>query len=280
VVGDSFTGGASLSDADTLSAQLSGMAQIGVYNAGPTWTWSAVDGVIKRLHLSGGLVVWQISERVDIPIRAGEPVKLEVRILKALFPENSRWYANARMALRIANGFYQYSPLQILTARLFFGLENDRWLPNPPAHSVVMKALSNGQEMAFFVGEIQNFARERPTAPDYFIDLQKSIKATGNKMVVLMVPDKYNVYYPLLKGSPTPPPEGNSMFGMLAKNLRWNGVPVLDLTPAFRQQAARDLRDGRYLYWMDDTHWSPIGVKVAAGELLKYLRESGLEETR
>jgi hypothetical protein len=276
VVGDSFAAGAGLSDSETLSAQLARMGQTGVYNGGATYSWSAAERLIRRLQFKGGLVIWQISERFDAPPEVGADVKFEDRVLSSLLPPDSTGYEIMRTAFRLARGFLKYSPLRIVMTRMFSVFEDGRWLPNASAGNVVLAQVGNGRQMGFFSAEFEKFGKKRPTPPDYFVGLQAAVRATGNEMIVLMVPDKLNVYYPLVKGFAQP--GEYSTLNVLAQNLRKNGVPALDLTPIFRQQAADALRNGQYLYWLDDTHWSPLGVRIAAGEILKFLRESGIQQ--
>jgi hypothetical protein len=70
LIGDSFAVGASNSDEDTLSAQItSRLSNKWVYNgASARPKWNATRGLIQRLHLRGGLVIWQVSERVQLPV--------------------------------------------------------------------------------------------------------------------------------------------------------------------------------------------------------------------
>lgn len=271
VVGDSFAAGSGLSDSETLSAQLAEMSRSGVYNSGASRSWREVDKLIKRLHLNGGLVVWQISERGE---QAGEGVRFEVRILRSLLAEDSPLYKKAYRALRVASRYWLYSPLEIMMTRVFRTVQDDRWLPNVSADKVLRKRLSNGRDMGFLPSEAENFGKVRFENPDSFVQLRASVRATGNEVLVLMVPDKYGAYYPLFVGSPVPPAEESTTLGTLAQRLQVRGVPALDLTRVFRQRATAALRDGRYLYWTDDTHWNPIGVKIAAEEVLKFLRGS------
>lgn len=271
VVGDSFAAGSGLSDSETLAAQLAEMSQNGVYNSGNDQSWRGVEELIKTRHLiNRGLVVWEISERYDLPAQGEDGESFGIRILRSLLPKNL--YSPFRTAQRYA----LYSPLKIVMTRIFREVQNDRWLPNVSADRLLQKRLSNGREMLFLHSEVANFGIMRPASPDFFVRVQTFIRATGNELLVLMIPDKYNVYHPLLMESPDPPGEESPTLGELARRLRTNGVPALDLTQVFRQQAAASLRNDQYLYWPDDTHWNPAGVKIAAQAIVNFLRESGL----
>jgi hypothetical protein len=95
------------------------------------------------------------------------------------------------------------------------------------------------------------------------------IRETGNEMLVILVPDKYNVYHALLQGA-APAPQGLSHLDHLEQDLIRSNVPVLNLTSALRAQAAKGLQDKEYVYFTDDTHWNQLGIHVAANEILKY----------
>jgi hypothetical protein len=55
--------------------------------------------------------------------------------------------------------------------------------------------------------------------------------------------------------------------GVLARNLRNAGVPVLDLTAPLREQAVTAFAGGEYNYLLDDTHWNALGIQKAAQEI-------------
>ena len=39
---------------------------------------------------------------------------------------------------------------------------------------------------------------------------------------------------------------------------------MLNLAPVVEAEAARALRHGEYLYWLDDIHWNARGIALAA----------------
>ena len=281
VIGDSFAAGSGLSDSETLTAQLADMAQTGVYNCGQRMDWVAIENLIQRLNIKGGLVVWQTSERdtLDVPL---DWVSFEVRLLRLLVHADSPSYQRLKVIAERAflvrrqlthfwESFSQYSPAKIVVTRFFKLAENNKWLPNTDARNVLVTRLKNGQEVGFLTTEVEKFGKVRPTNGEFFVQLQAFVRSTGNELLVLMVPDKYNVYYPLLEGSPLPPAEEDTTIGMLSRDLRKDGVPAVDLTPLFREQAAVALRNGHYIYMIDDTHWNAAGVRIAAKEILRFL---------
>ena len=103
----------------------------------------------------------------------------------------------------------------------------------------------------------------------YLTEISALVHATGNELLVLLVPEKYNVYYPLLSEKGEPPPEGESRLDHLEMDLHRSGIPVLNLTSPLRSQAAEGLQRREYNYWIDDTHWNRLGIETATTAILR-----------
>jgi hypothetical protein len=63
---------------------------------------------------------------------------------------------------------------------------------------------------------------------------------------------------------PPPQTERPRYLDVVEQRLAAANVPVLNLTPLFREQAASLLARDEYLYWLDDTHWNGEGIREAA----------------
>ena len=86
----------------------------------------------------------------------------------------------------------------------------------------------------------------------------------GFQLKVVLVPDKSTVYGPLL-AEPLPSADGAARFlDDLAADLQDRGVNTVSLVGPLRQAAASGLDRGEYVYWRDDTHWNPRGIRIAA----------------
>lgn len=111
----------------------------------------------------------------------------------------------------------------------------------------------NPDEITWAIGMVRDFLAKR-----------------GVRLVVVMVPDKEQVYRELippreLEGRELPP----SCFWTLEERLRAEGIPVVNLLRPFRARAER----GELLYWADDTHWNERGIQIAVDETWKVARE-------
>lgn len=99
--------------------------------------------------------------------------------------------------------------------------------------------------------------------------LDRLLQRRGVDLMLVPVPDKSDVYPEHL--APLP---GKATTVMLQSKrvylqLMRAGVEVVDLEPAFREQAGRGKRP---LYMKRDTHWSPRACRLAAEEIARRLR--------
>jgi len=271
VIGDSFAVGASNSDEDTLSAQLtSRLSNRWVYNGGSAQAqWNMTKELIERLHMRGGLVIWEVSERVGLPVsvRAETSDNPAVALMTAP-PTGERRRILQRLNVW-TDSFLAYSPLKIFLSSGYRKMENGVLFPNPSENLVVLGHLRNGESMLFLKSEVDNFYQPKYDSPNYLLEISALVHCTGNELFVLLVPDKYGVYYPLLRDEQQSPPEGKSYLNQLEDDLHGLGVPVLNLMSPLKSQAAEGLQRREYNYRLDDTHWNRAGIQTAATEVLR-----------
>lgn len=79
---------------------------------------------------------------------------------------------------------------------------------------------------------------------------------------IFFIPAKWRVYAPLIGQSTLPMP--NPQLTFLKAQADRAGIPVTDLTPGLRQEARRILPEGKYVWYLDDTHWNARGIGAAA----------------
>lgn len=271
VVGDSFAVGCGVSDSDTLSAQL--MSDLGgkrIYNAaGGGAQWKMTSQLIQRLHMRDGLVIWEVLERSGLP----ESVQAETSDLSEvagrIASPNGKVYRAFRGVRIWTLSYLAYSPLSIFLHRGFEKAENGALLPNPLGKNVLVGQLQNGDSMLFLDSDVQSFYRPLHDSGNYLSEISALVHATGNEILVLLVPEKYNVYYPLLVEKGESPPEDEFFLNHLEKDLHRLRIPVLNLTSQLRSQAEDGLRRREYNYWLDDSHWNRLGIRTAAAAILR-----------
>jgi hypothetical protein len=137
-------------------------------------------------------------------------------------------------------------------------------MPNPYAVNVVRRLLPDGRPILFQRDDLRDGVPDAPKLwARYFRVLNKELRKRNFRLIVILVPSKYTVYQPLIKD--TPKTNKSEAFEELQKRL--TEMPVVNATAALQQSAAEGIQDGRLLYWRDDTHWNPDGVRVAADQL-------------
>lgn len=258
LVGDSFAAGSGVSDALTLSEQLSNISGRRVYNGAET---SKFWELLQHLQMNRGLVVWQQSERGPLLLSTVHEQSWKRQLIHRAFGDE-----RAEALRRIYNYFLalkSYSPLRILFGRAVKALQNDKILPNPYRRGAAVGKLRNGREILFLPSEVENYDLDRPTDPEGFVQLQRQLQEKGLGLLVLLVPDKYVVYHDLLL-STSPGKEHRQFLDVVEQHLTAANVPVLNLTSRFRKQAEAVLARDEYLYWLDDTHWNAEGIREAA----------------
>lgn len=266
VVGDSFVAGYGLSDHETLSAQLNARTGVSFYNAGGPYAYlDTVRSLKVRLGVGriDVIVVWTESEPIA-QLQAAEAQATQphwqARLLTTVFGESG---GRVRQFLR---GWWFTSPLKIVAQKGFVAISNDRIQPNVYAKLVVERHLENGETILFLPTDVEAFQRHRDVQPahDYLRWLTTEMAAEGVRPLVVLVPHKYSVYYPLIADAHSVSGDAVHPLGELEGRLRQSGVEVMDLTPLLRTRAREELAAGRYLYWRDDTHWNGLGVGIAA----------------
>jgi hypothetical protein len=262
LVGSSFTAGAGVSDAQTLSEQLHDISGCAVYNGGE---FSNLLGLFQYLKMDHGLVIFQQLERDPLPER------------DSLLPVGAEHHGKQRIGRRALgrdwiealNQLNQlrkrtaYSPLAILSGRGIKILQNDVILPNPYRSAAVEGKLRNGREILFLPSEMKDDELTRRTDPEAFVKLKSQLQRKGIELLILLVPDKYDTYHDLLS-SASPGTERTPFLDVVEQRLVAANVPVINLRPQFRKQAEALLDRDEYLYWLDDTHWNAEGIREAA----------------
>jgi hypothetical protein len=271
LVGDSFAVGSGVSDDDTLSAQLTRrLSNRRVYNgARPRSQWNSTNELIKRLHMRGGLVIWEVSERELLPASVQAETSQIPGAAPMTAPPISEGYRILQRLKIWTDSLEDYSPLRYFLNRGFRKMENGVWLPNPSENLVVVGHLINGDSMLFLDQEVDNFYEPKYDSPVYLSQISALVHSSGNELLVVLVPDKYGVYYPLLRDKRQSPPASKSHLNDLEDELHRLGVPVLNLMSPLRSQAKEGLQRREYNYKLDESHWNRAGIRTAATEILR-----------
>ena len=263
--GSSFSAGAEVSDGEDLAARLGALAGRRVYNAAPGEPAPAtVETLARQVGLDGGVVFYEYYEGSAPPaIRTRLPDPRELRCRKAL----GAWTTQATCnAFTWAADHLEVSPLQVFAARIYRHAENGVLLPNAAAARVIRARLSNGAETLFLALErdILHSERAAEEADRYFTWLARQLALRGRRLLVVLAPQKYTVYAPLLQ-APDPGPEASVHYlAEVERRLAARGIAVVNLVEPLRAAARSALEADSLIYWRDDTHWNAAGNDIAA----------------
>jgi hypothetical protein len=268
LIGDSYGVGSTVDDTETPAVQLGSVSGCRIYNAagGLDLQLDQVVALAQRLGMKRGLVIDVVLESAIFLRRESPPAASVYERVVSAAP------ASLRGPLIQLRGLWTISPLKIVVNRGVRLLEDDRILPNSYAAPVIQRTLRTGEKILFVPEDIE-YARNVLTVSTHrWTRFAARLEEAGLRFVVVLVPRKYTVYQPLLmEEEPLPADQLGGTLTRLEQQIRNVGIPVVNLTPAFRAEAARELDRGRYLHWRDDTHWNARGIGVAAAEIARGL---------
>jgi len=89
---------------------------------------------------------------------------------------------------------------------------------------------------------------------------------------IFFIPTKYRVYFPFIekKDKKELPHSQWKATQSLARAL---GVGCTDLTEMLRKESERLLKEDKFTYWKDDSHWNGYGIAVAARAVCDYINK-------
>jgi hypothetical protein len=270
--GSSFSAGSELGDGATLAAQLGRMTGRHIYNAGgATPDFTEIRAVARRVAEPGALIIVEHPGTRELPPITSLRVTHKTARCRELLA--SRGLGPVCAVGGWLDRHTRVSPLEILAQKALKVLEDDRWLPNPYAGIVLRERLRNGEDMLFLAAERNSSqeVRAEGATVKYFRWLagKLELERQGWTLLVVLVPEKYLVYAPLLRDRDpgAVPDEAVAYLSRVERGLRAAGVSVVNLTIPLRGAAATALDGGEHVYFLDDTHWNAAGAAVGAGEI-------------
>ena len=86
---------------------------------------------------------------------------------------------------------------------------------------------------------------------------------------IVFIPSKFSVYQEILGL------KKNNRYGSLEylkTSYKKKGIEVVDLTNILRVSAQEKAREGKLIYWSDDTHWNKHGIRSGMKYLLSFIK--------
>jgi hypothetical protein len=278
--GVSFGYGAALSDEETLPAVLTRIGRVGVYNGGlfheDDLTVRRLDQILAGLPERPRAVLFLLVEHERPTLPGGRE---RGGALAAAYPALAPAVARAqgvrrelREADRLVRRWWAFSPLDVMTGRVFRRLSDDRVLPNEYARGTRTLTLPDGRPMVLRRYELAPTEEGRspsdaPPVADYLAFWRDTLAARGLATHALLVPSRYTVYGPLLEdraAQRSAVRRVGAYLDRLAEELHARGVPTVNAHPLFRAVAEDELRTGELSFYREDNHWTPRGVERVA----------------
>lgn len=275
VKGDSFIYGVGLSDNETLPSVLTHQYGIPSYNGArfhddpdglPEMDW-LLDHLPRRpstivyTYLEHGpFLSPQITPGINGLIMRYDPVlDGDLRYLKML-----------------NMFFWQMSPPHIVATRFFNSLENDKVFPNEGAKTIQSLTLPNGDKLLFRDYEYELATLDRgPAAVARSMIGFRWFKAELDKrhlrLVVLLMPNRYTIYAPLLTGKDGP---WAHYLDNLDLALHKEGIETVNGLDFYRAAARQEVNSGRLSFYREDAHWNARGVELIAKPLAEAIKQN------
>ena len=277
--GASFAYGGGLSDDETLPSVMTRQTGFRMYNGGHFfWDQPGPLPLLELVRQSGGqkpivvLLEWEQFDHIRSQLEGG--VWRLDGLGRATF--GPARYAQLKDDLRwgklLLTARLSISPLEVLSTRFFKSISNDRILPNRYRSSVVERTDPRGNRLLFLAAEVRRTLAP-PSDQDiqaraaHFAHYQSLLAAHGLDVYLVLLPNKYTLYGPLLDRIPPSP-----YFERFEQALVARGVKTLNMLPQFRGLAAQELATGDYSFYREDHHWTAKGVRLTAAALAARLR--------
>ena len=269
VVGDSFIEGWGVTAAELMTARLGADLHRNVVNLGQSWYGPQQElEVLRRygLPLHPKACVWAFFEGNDL-----QDVERYSSALP-IWPELSR--RNHSFALR------SFTRNALYALRRFGRTSEGKDATGTLAYPYGEFRASNGRDVRmYFEYAAHSLSPREITDLDVvgrtLSEAGRLCRRQGARFLVVFVPSKDRIYLDRTRFAANAAPRRwreNDLPDRLAAVVRREDPEAgfLDLTPVFRQRAAR----GEILYFLQDSHWSPLGHTAAAAAIAARLSSS------
>lgn len=256
VFGDSFVVGSGSSQESTISENLTLDFVLPTYNAGfPGDPFHYVAKVKEMRKLVGPTFegIMLIFEGNDFKCDQDSPPSIPI----------SRFESALQFVPDIIQKLDSY--------RFFFGLTRRALFSFEPRHSSELVKIYNVGEKPMAFHNSYKIVTERTKTCWHWVRIVEPLKEVASSIrLIVFVPDKYRVYHDFIENSGAPLLTLQSdFFRKAASEL---GIQYLDLTEPLTKRSAELLKEGKYTWWRDDTHWNPEGILIGAAEIANILK--------
>jgi hypothetical protein len=243
LVGDSFVVGSDNSQEDTLQSQLKETYGIDTYS----------------LAYPGG-----IPEYVKFILYLQRKYTDDFKVLLFLFEGNDFPGAYSRRELLIKEPYlkaflqrYRAFFRETVLYRCTYSVASKRSKKSFTARVLMVK----GHRIADFNQYIGATERETYHFPEKVIPMLSLVRNRIDH--IFFIPTKFRVYHPFLETGNQKPLPNAQWEAAKALSESWH-IPCTDLTGPLTAESERLLKEDKFTYWKDDSHWNRYGIAVAA----------------
>ena len=103
---------------------------------------------------------------------------------------------------------------------------------------------------------------------DFILAVRDYLKASQTELIIVPVPAKARIYEDKL-GRYDYPVYKEGIYGSFISDMKGSGIAVVNLLPAFQEE-----KTDESLFVKSDTHWSPVGSRLAAQSVGAYIHRN------
>lgn len=116
----------------------------------------------------------------------------------------------------------------------------------------------NGVNVGFYYLPIKSYSK----VSTYII---KDRKILNRIKKVYYIPTKYSVYNEFINNEDLKSDD----FNYLKKEYQLNNIEVVNLTKILKEEAKKNLKINKFIYWKDDSHWNKSGINAVMENIFK-----------
>jgi len=267
LVGDSFVVANGDSQEDTLNSQLKRDYGIDAYNLAAPGGLTEYAKLIKKFCKDNAgdfkMLVF-FFEGNDFP-RPGEEDADAGPSYKKITSDRSSLYRKMQDILK-------QSYIRRVFVRIRKGIKSEARYRKTGEHVTrVYKIKGKDARMGFYDNYIDTTLRPECDGGAPFLEELKSI--SDNIAYIFFIPTKYRVYRELIEGdggAPLP----NAQWECLSAMANKLNIRCINLTQPLIEESKKILKEDKYTYWRDDTHWNKYGISTAAMVVYETLKEN------
>ena len=268
LVGDSFVVANGISQKDTPAVLLSAKSQLKVasmaHPGAPQDYFDLIKDYSKFTRADARFIIF-FFEGNDFGGGVPSYNQCDHKVLAEVY---SKYERAELLKDQLFSVIFQHHKTFILKIRNRVHYINARYLkPCGSTNGFVRYIKLKGQWLGFFEPYISASTQqyEGPLHLDVPLNIKNKISA------FVFIPTKFRVYQEAVHFLDVRLGNLPSKFKESSLQL---GIPVIDLSVCLKEKAVELLPKDKYVFWRDDTHWSPEGIEAAMTCLSKFLKFS------